>query len=230
MKPKGILISIEGTDGSGKATQTELLVNNLRQMLTHSIIKLSYPRYDNDSSALVRMYLDGKFGTDPESVNPYAASTFYAVDRYASYKDDWGQAYHDGAIIITDRYTDSNTTFQGSKLPPAQRQEYIDWLYDLEFNKMGIPRPNLTLYLDVPNELTAKLRQQRESKTHTHGDIHEANLDYIARCRTASLEIAQNLHWTIINCSKNGQMRDVQDIQQELLNRVLNYLNQNKKI
>ena len=158
---KGRLIVLEGTDGSGKATQTQLLADRLRRE-GYPVRQLTFPRYQEDSSMLVRMYLEGRFGKEPGDVNAYAASTFYAVDRYASYKEDWGGWYEEGGLVVTDRYTTANAVHQTAKLPEGERLAYLDWLFHFEYGLMGLPRPDLVLYLDLPAELSAALRRQRE--------------------------------------------------------------------
>jgi len=220
---KGVLIAIEGTDGSGKATQTKALAGRLRED-GETIRQLSFPRYDNDSSALVRMYLNGNFGDKPKDVNAYAASTFYAVDRYASFKDDWERDYRNGFVIVTDRYTISNAIHQGAKLPEDDRGAYLDWLYDLEFVRMGIPKPDIVFYLDVPGEVAAKLREGRPLKNHESRDIHEADATYLDACRRSALSIAEASGWTVITCAKNGVMRTPEDISEELYRKTREYL------
>ena len=168
----GKLIVIEGTDGSGKSTQFKRLTERLSaDMLEFKT--LVFPRYSEPSSALIRMYLGGEFGTKPSDVNAYAASAFYAVDRYASYKQDWGHWYENGGLIVSDRYTTSNAVHQASKEPKEKQPEFLEWLYDLEYGRLGLPRPDLTIYLDVPTDFTEKLLRGREAATNTHADIHE---------------------------------------------------------
>ena len=149
----GKLIVIEGTDGSGKSTQFKLLTQRL-QAQQQDFRRLVFPRYSEPSSALIRMYLGGEFGTKPADVNAYAASAFYAVDRYASYKQDWGHWYEDGGLVLSDRYTTSNAVHQASKEPPEVRPAFLKWLYEFEYDKLGLPRPDLTIYLDVPTDFT----------------------------------------------------------------------------
>lgn len=210
------LITIEGTDGSGKATQTALLAETL-QKKGLPVRKLSFPNYDSDSSALVKMYLGGAFGAHPDDVNPFAASTFYAVDRYASYKTDWEKAYLDGEIILTDRYTISNAIHQGAKLPDIERKAYLDWLFDFEYGRLGIPKPTLVIYLDVPSSLSAKLRARREAEKHTRADIHEADNEYLTRCRKCALALANEEKWKIVRCAASqSEMRTVDDIHREI--------------
>ena len=212
---KGILIDIEGTDGSGKHAQTEMLFNRLAK--EGLLVKqLSFPCYDSLSSALIKMYLGGAFGVDPGKVNPYAASTFYAVDRFASYQTDWKGLYETGGIILTDRYTDSNTIHQGGKMPTSQKEEYIKWLYDFEFGKMSIPRPDMVIFLDVPTDVSARMRAERETKTHTTADIHERDNDYLAKCRTSALDTGLKNGWNIIPCVTDGEMRPIEDIHEDI--------------
>ncbi len=211
----GKLIVIEGTDGSGKSTQFKLLSERLEQNQI-AFKHLVFPRYSEESSALIRMYLGGQFGTNPTDVNAYAASSFYAVDRYASYKMDWGQWYQDGGLVLSDRYTTSNAVHQASKEPEESRQDFWSWLYDFEYNKLGLPRPDLIIYLDVPTDFTEKLMRHRESSTGTQADIHEKDLAYLATCRQTGRSAAQFYGWTVIECVKDGAMRSIEDIHQEI--------------
>ena len=157
---QGKLIVFEGTDGSGKATQSELLCQELtRRGIPYR--KLTFPRYQEESSALVRLYLGGAFGQKPGDVNAYAAAAFYSVDRYASYKQDWGSYYEQGGLLIADRYTTSNAVHQTSKLPPEQQRPFVDWLFDFEYQKLGLPAPDRVLYLDLPTELSEQIDPDR---------------------------------------------------------------------
>lgn len=211
----GRLIVLEGTDGSGKSTQMGLLTERLARERTQ-FRKLVFPRYSEPSSMLIRMYLGGEFGSHPDDVNAYAASTFYAVDRYASYKQDWGGYYESGGLLVSDRYTTSNAVHQAPKLEPSARREFLTWLYDLEYAKMGLPKPDLVIYLDMPTELSEQLMRQREEKTHTTADIHEQDADYLAHCRAASRDAAAFSGWRIVPCAKDGALRPVQDIHEEI--------------
>ena len=212
---RGKLIVFEGTDGSGKATQTRLLVEALERR-GHAVRQLTFPRYDQDSSMLVRMYLGGAFGADPSAVNPYAASTFYAVDRYASYVQDWGRWYEAGGLVVTDRYTTSNAVHQAGKLPDGECQSYLRWLFHFEYDLMGLPRPDLVIYLDLPAELSAALRRQREQSTGATADIHEADEAYLRRCRENALRVVTFDGWRRIDCSRNGNLRTPEDIHREV--------------
>lgn len=211
----GKLIVFEGTDGSGKSTQFDLLTKRLEQEGT-AFHRLRFPRYDQESSALIRMYLGGQFGSDPGAVNAYAASTFYAVDRYASYLQDWKQDYEAGALFLADRYTTSNAVHQGGKMTPEDRSVYFDWLYELEYEKMGLPKPDVVILLDMPIELTRQLMRKRESDTNTQADIHEQNLDYLAQCRESALAAAEHYGWQVVSCAKDGQIRSIGDIHEEV--------------
>ena len=211
----GKLIVIEGTDGSGKSTQFALLTSRLEQEQI-AFQKLVFPRYSQPSSALIRMYLGGDFGSSPNSVNAYAASTFYAVDRYASYKMDWGQWYENGGLVVSDRYTTSNAVHQASKEPEEKREAFLAWLYDLEYGKLGLPKPDLILYLDVPTDFTETMMRRREQDTHTHADIHEQDLNYLAACRQSGKAAAEFYGWKVIQCVRDGKMRTIEDIHEEI--------------
>ena len=215
----GKLIVIEGTDGSGKSTQFKLLTQRLEENGT-SFQKLVFPQYAEPSSALIRMYLGGEFGTKPSDVNAYAASSFYAVDRYASYKKVWGQWYEEGGLIVSDRYTTSNAVHQASKEPDEKQADFLKWLYDFEYDKLGLPRPDLVIYLDVPTDFTEAMMRRREADTNTHADIHEQDLTYLATCRRTGKAAAQYYGWTVIDCVRDGAMRSMEDIHEEIYRHV----------
>ena len=178
---KGKLIVLEGIDGSGKSAQYRRLCARFdgMGMAYHHIV---FPRYDQESSALIRMYLNGAFGAHPSDVNAYAASTFFAVDRYASYRTDWGEIYENGGLILSDRYTTSNAIHQGAKLPENELTSFLDWLYDFEFRLMELPRPDFVLYMDIDLNSCVRQMNARQNATNTKGDIHETNSDYLAAC------------------------------------------------
>ena len=211
----GKLIVIEGTDGSGKSTQFKALSQRL-EAEGIAFKHLVFPRYSEESSALIRMYLGGQFGDKPSDVNAYAASAFYAVDRYASYKKVWGQWYEQGGLVLSDRYTTSNAVHQASKEPEENRAEFLRWLYEFEYDKLGLPRPDLTIYLDVPTEFTESLMRSREAATGTQADIHEQDLAYLATCRKMGRAAAEYYGWTVIDCVRDGAMRSIEDIHQEI--------------
>ena len=212
----GKLIVIEGLDGSGKATQARRLYETLQQKGI-PVRKVSFPDYASDSSALVKMYLAGEFGKDPSAVNAYAASTFFAVDRYASYKKDWGSFYEQGGIIIADRYTTSNAIHQCSKLPEEQWDSFLTWLFDFEYRLMGIPAPDSVMYLQVDPAVSQKLMTGRYQGDESKKDIHESNTAYLDRSQLAARHCAKVLGWKTIHCVNNGAMRDIDDISWEIL-------------
>jgi len=215
----GKLIVIEGTDGSGKSTQFRLLTQRL-QAAGQAFEKLVFPQYAEPSSALIRMYLGGAFGSSPSDVNAYAASAFYAVDSYASYKKVWGQWYENGGLIVSDRYTTSNAVHQASKEPDEKQGAFLKWLYDFEYDKLGLPRPDLVIYLDVPTDFTEAMMRRREADTNTHADIHEQDMRYLATCRRTGKAAAQYYGWTVIECVRDGAMRSIEDIHEEIYRHV----------
>ena len=217
----GKLIVIEGLDGSGKATQAKLLYEALQSRDT-AVRAVSFPDDASDSSALIKMYLSGAFGSDPGDVNAYAASSFYAVDRYASFKKDWGGFYQKGGIIVADRYTTSNAIHQCSKLPEEQWDGYLDWLFEFEYRLLGIPAPDLVFYLKVEPEVSQKLMTGRYHGDESRKDIHESNLAYLDRSRKAAEYCANRLGWKTVLCSRAGEMRGIDEIHAELLSALEN--------
>lgn len=215
----GKLIVIEGTDGSGKSTQFRRLTEHLQQD-AQEFKTLVFPRYSEPSSSLIRMYLGGEFGSKPTDVNAYAASAFYAVDRYASFKQDWGEWYRQGGLIVSDRYTTSNAVHQASKEPAEKQGEFLKWLYEFEYDRLGLPRPDLTLYLDVPTDFTEKLLRSREESTNTQADIHEQDMEYLTTCRNTGRAAAAFYGWTVIECVHDGKMRSIEDIHEEIYRHV----------
>ena len=182
--------------------------------------KLVFPQYSEPSSALIRMYLGGEFGKSPSDVNAYAASAFYSVDRYASYRKVWGKWYEEGGLVVSDRYTTSNAVHQASKEPEDKREDFLNWLYDFEYDKLGLPRPDLVIYLDVPTDFTEKMLRHRESETNTHADIHEQDMQYLATCRRMGRAAAEHYGWTVIRCVRDGAMRSMEDIHEEIYRHV----------
>lgn len=223
---RGRLIVIEGTDSSGKETQTAMLFERLSEKI-NNIRKISFPNYESPACAPVKMYLAGEFGTDAEKVNPYPASTMYAIDRYASYKTDWGKFYNDGGVIITDRYTTSNMVHQASKIDNFQEKEmYLSWLEDLEYSKMGIPRPDLVIFLNMPTETAQKLMAERKNKItgEDKKDIHEKNVEYLKKSHENACEISKKYSWKEIKCVENDRLKTIEEISNEvfeLVNRIL---------
>ncbi|MBO6178947.1 MAG: thymidylate kinase [Selenomonadaceae bacterium] len=211
---KGKLIVIEGSDGSGKATQTKLLANRLRGE-GYFIKKISFPDYESEGSALVKMYLRGEFGKKAQNVSPYAASLFYAVDRFASYKMKWMEDYELGCIFIADRYVASNFVHQGVKLNKDERKDFIKWLCDLEYEKLGLPKPDITCFLDMPPEISLSLVKERGRE-----DIHEKDGEYLRKTYETYKEIAEEYGWEKIDCAEGNLPRAVEDIGKEVYNKV----------
>lgn len=196
---KGKLIVIEGLDGSGKATQTALLCERLEKEWAGSFRKISFPDYDDPSSALVKLYLGGQLGGLDE-VNAYGASLFYTVDRYASYLRHWGRDYREGVLMIADRYATSNIAHQMSKLPQDRWDDYLIWLEDTEYRLVGLPRPDLVVYLDMAPETSKKLLSRRYAGDEGKKDLHEADFSYLVGCREAALYGAEKKGWQVIRC------------------------------
>lgn len=216
----GKLIVIEGLDGSGKSTQLELLEQNLK-IQGIDCKAVSFPNYDSPSSTLVKMYLGGEFGKNPHDVNAFAASVFYTVDRYAGFKSDWGKYYAEGGTIVSGRYTTSNAVHQCSKLPEDKWEEFLGWLYDFEYDKIGIPKPDKVIFLDMPIEVSQKLLTKRYKGDEAKKDIHESDTDYLEKCRKAAIFTAKYSKWEIIPCSENGEARTIEAISEDVLNSVL---------
>lgn len=220
---RGKLIVFEGTDGSGKATQAELMARRLERERV-PFRRLTFPRYGNPFAEPARLYLAGALGSRPEDVSAYAASTLYAVDRYASYKEDWGEAYEAGTLILADRYTTSNAVHQASKLPEGERREFLDWLFDLEYRRLELPQPDLVLYLDLSTELSEELVRRRAADTGVQADIHERDEDYLRRCRQSARRIARELGWTMVDCEREGRLRPIEEIHEEVWRLVRKFL------
>lgn len=220
---RGTLIVLEGTDGSGKATQARLLLQGLKARGI-SCREIDFPRYGNPFAEPANLYLHGALGGKPGDVNACAASVMFAVDRFASYKEDWGEFYESGGVVVANRYTTSNAVHQASKLPDGERRDFLDWLFDLEYRRLGLPRPDLVLYLDMPTEAANRLMRRREAETNTAADIHEQDGDYLRRCRECAGEIARAQGWAVVNCAAGGAPRTPEDIHREALSIVLNRL------
>ena len=217
---KGKLIVLEGIDGSGKSSQYRRICQKLeRDGIEYNHIV--FPRYDKESSALIRSYLAGGFGTHPDDVNAYTASTFYAVDRFASFKEEWGRIYNEGGFILSDRYTTSNAVHQGSKLTDEELPAYFTWLSDLEYNKMGLPRPDMVIYLDVDIETSLSRMKHRQDETGTHADIHEKDVAYLERCLHTADKATDFYGWTRIPFMKDGIERDVDEKNDEIYRLIL---------
>ena len=211
----GKLVVLEGIDGSGKSTQFKLLCRRLSADGL-DFMPITFPRYDEPSSALVKMYLGGEFGSGPDSVNAYAASSFFAVDRLASFLKDWRGFYEGGGIVLTDRYTTSNAIHQGAKLPPESRGAFFTWLYEYEFGLMRLPAPDLVIYLEIEARQSAQRLRRRQSETGTAGDIHETDMRYLEQCAQSGAAAASLLRWRKVKCFLENRGRGEEDIHDEI--------------
>ena len=212
----GRFIVIDGLDGSGKETQSLLLKEHL-QGLGYKVRYLSFPCYDSDSSLFVRMYLNGQLGSHPEDTNAYAASSFFAADRYLSYRTDWKKDIDDpDTIVVANRYTTANAVHQLSKLPECEREGFLAWLWDFEFNKLGLPAPDLVLYLELPPKLSLSLVKSRSDTTGQKMDIHELDTAYMDKCYEAALYSCKSLGWKQIKCYNGDVIRTREDIAEEI--------------
>ncbi|MDD3693356.1 MAG: thymidylate kinase [Oscillospiraceae bacterium] len=214
------LVVIDGLDGSGKTTQFERLDDYLSTLGT-KYKKICFPDYEQPSSSLVKMYLKGEFGNSPDSVNAYAASSFYAVDRYASFKQFWEHDYNEGTLILAARYTTSNAIHQMPKLPKTRWDSYLDWLNCYEYDLLGLPRPDLVVFLDMPPSVSQQLLSNRYQGDADRRDIHERDERYLQRCRDAALYAAEKLGWKVVPCALDGKPLP----QNEITNKLIELMN-----
>lgn len=212
----GKIMVIDGLDGCGKSTQLEMLDVALKDRGIR-YRQISFPDYAQPSSALVKMYLGGELGGSPAAVNAYAASSFYAVDRYASYKCFWQRDYEAGIPIVAARYTTSNAIHQMTKCPESEWDSFLDWLEDYEYNLLGLPRPDKVLFLDMPPEVSQKLLEKRYDGDCGKKDIHERDREYLLNCRRAAFYVAKKWGWTIISCSRDGEPLTPEEINSQVL-------------
>ena len=210
------LIVIEGLDGSGKSTQLELLISALEKG-GKRVRKIKLPDYESPSSTLVKMYLGGEFGKDPNAVNAYAAGAFYAVDRYASFTLDWKTDYESDKIIVADRYATSNSIYQTEKIAEADWDSYLDWSADFEYNKLGIPKPDAVIYLDMPVDISQKLMTGRYGGSESKKDVHEADVTFLEKCRKSALYAASRQGWHIVECSNGKEPYSIEKIHNEIM-------------
>lgn len=213
------LIIMEGLDGSGKSTQTALLEKYLsEQGIAYKKIKL--PDYESPSSTLVNMYLGGTFGANADDVNAYAAGAFYAVDRFASYKLRWKEDYEKGTLILADRYATSNLIYQMEKIDRDSWDEYIDWSADFEYHKIGIPAPDLVIFLDMPVAISQRLMTARYEGDEDKKDVHEANVAFLEKCRDSALYAAEKQGWKVISCADGDAPLSIDAIHQKIVDTV----------
>ena len=210
------LIIIEGLDGSGKSTQVKLLEEYFKaNNIDYKKIKL--PDYDNPSSTLVKMYLGGEFGKSADDVNAYAAGAFYAVDRFASYKLNWGSDYEKGTVILADRYATSNSIYQMEKISEDEWDSYLEWSADFEYNKIGIPSPDAVIYLDMPVEISQRLMTSRYNGDEGKKDVHEVNVEFLKKCRKSALYTANKQGWKVVECSDGENPLSIDRIHKEII-------------
>lgn len=217
----GKLIVIEGVDSSGKQTQTEMLFKRLKEEGL-CVKAVSFPDYESDFSLPVRRYLAGDLGSDPKDVNAYAASTFYAIDRFASFKRDWGEFYNSGGIIVADRYVTSNIVHQASKVDENEKESFINWLSDLEYKKLGLPMPDCVIFLDMPPFYARKLMKERLNKItgEAQKDIHERDKNHLETSYNNAVAVAKYLNWERISCVHDENVRKREEIAEEIYKKV----------
>ena len=218
----GKLIVIEGTDSSGKETQTKRLFEKLEEKGL-KVKKISFPNYDSPACEPVKMYLAGAFGEDAMKVNPYPVSTMYAIDRYASFKTDWEKFYNEDGIIVTDRYVTSNMVHQASKIRDLdEKKQYLNWLEDLEYEKMGIPRPDLVIFLNMLTEMAVRLMAERKNKItgEEKKDIHERDKEYLKESHANACKIANIYNWKEIKCNDGERIKTIKEIGEEVFSLV----------
>lgn len=219
----GKLITIEGTDCSGKSTQLELLSKRLEREGV-DFKKVSFPAYKSDSSALVRMYLGGEFGENVSAVNPYAASSFFAVDRVASYLREWKDYLDNGGNVLLDRYTTSNAIYQATKLSEGERGSFCDWLFDFEYNLLGLPSPSSVIFLDMPPSFAEKLMAGRNERE----DLHEKDKSYLKKCYDAAVSLSEKYGWERISCTEGDRIKTIDEIHEEIFEKITILLKEGK--
>ena len=220
---KGKLFVIDGTDGSGKQTQFQKLQERLdKEGIEFKTV--SFPNYDSPSSSLVKMYLSGEFGKNAKDVSPYIASTFYAADRYATFQKEYKEYYENGGIILADRYTTANMVHQAGKIDDEEeREKFLNWLWDFEFNLYGLPEPTEVFFLNMPVEKSLELMKNRENKftNQAQKDIHESDVNHLKDAHRAACYVAKKYNWFEINCvDSNDNIRTIEDIHEEIFNEI----------
>lgn len=205
------LIVIEGLDGCGKTTQLEILKEKFPEANF-----ITFPYYNTDSGRIVSDYLSGKFHEENPTVSAYSASAIYAVDRYTSYKTHWERLYNSENLLISARYVTSNAIYQMTKLEKSEWDGFLGWLFDFEYEKLGLPKPDRTIFLDMPIEVSQKLMTQRYNGDEGKKDIHERDTAFLSACREAALYTAKKCGWDMVACSQNGEPRGIEDINKDL--------------
>lgn len=214
-----IYVIESGSDACGKATQTKLLYEELSK--NNKVIKVEFPNYSSDTSFMVKMYLNGDFGKNPEDVDPYIASTFFAIDRYGTFKKDIEKYYNDDYIVIADRYTTSSMVYQAGKYEDIdEKNKFLQWLYDFEYRLYGLPQPDKVFFLDLPFDISYSFMKNRESKNNITNDIHENNREYLEKVYKNSKYVAEKYEWTCIDCSDNGRLKTIDEIHNMILKKL----------
>ena len=222
----GKLFVIDGTDGSGKQTQIKALKERLEKEGIE-FKSVSFPNYESESSALVKIYLNGELSEDPKEISPYIASTFYAADRYITFKKEYEEYYKNGGIILADRYTTSNMVHQAGKIKDyKEREKFLNWLWDFEFNLYGLPIPTEVFFLNMPTEYAIKLMENRKNKiTHEEKkDIHERNPEHMKDAYIEACKLSKKYNWKEIKCVKDEKIRSIEDIHEEIYNELIKHL------
>ena len=215
---KGKIIVLEGLDGCGKSTQLELAGKYIGELGTRGRT-VSFPNYDSHSGEIISGYLLGEIPCDGEN-GAYAASTFYTADRYISYVTDWKRDYDEGAVILSGRYTTSNAVYQMTKIPDERRKAFLSWLWDYEYNKLGLPKPDLVIFLDMPVEVSQNLLLKRYNGDVSKKDIHEKNVSFMKKCRESALFAAEECGWATVSCAENGQALPIEAIHRAICGHV----------
>lgn len=211
----GRLLVLEGLDGSGKSTQTEQLAGRLADASV-PVRRIKLPDYDSPSSSLVRLYLGGAFGEDASAVNAYAASSFYAVDRVASFLLDWKTDYEGDTLVLADRYTSSNPIYQMTKLPEEEWVTYLAWVEEYEYDRLGLPRPDMVIFLDMPVAISQTMMTGRYEGDESKKDVHERNVQFLEQCRKAALYTADAWHWNVVSCAEGDAPRSIDAIAKDV--------------
>lgn len=223
---QGKLFVIDGTDGSGKQTQLQKLTERFdKEGIEYRTV--SFPNYDSPSSSLVKMYLNGDFGTDAQAISPYIASTFYAADRYATFKTGYEEYYNNGGIILADRYTTANMVHQAGKIKDdKEREKFLNWLWDFEFNLYGLPIPTQVFFLNMPTEYAQKLMENRANKiTHEEKkDIHESSKSHLQDAYSEACKLVKKYDWCEIKCVEQDRIRTIEEIHEEIFEDIRKYL------
>ena len=222
----GKLFVIDGTDASGKQTQLQKLKEKLdKEKIEYKSV--SFPNYDSQSSSLVKIYLNGELAEDPKEISPYIASTFYAADRYITFKKDYEEYYKNGGIILADRYTTSNMVHQAGKIKDdEERKKFLEWLWDFEFNIYGLPIPTQVFFLNMPTEYAMKLMEKRKNKITNEDkkDIHERSKEHLKDAYVEACKLAKKYNWYEVKCVKDNEIRSIEDIHEEIYNEIKKYI------